>query len=276
MSRNGQLFMQRGTISQQQQQQQQVRSSRAQQDAAGAGRHQQQQRADAELSQAPAAAAAAAIPVSDRSLAVRQEFDAAVWQQAIKAATKGSSSERYDAAASEPTTAAGAWYATSAQQQQQAQAPSLPQQQQHAAAAATPTPTTSSSSMKPAAIQRALLGFHHPSQQMGLLAAVFPAWADNGCWLVDQLRPGVISPAPTPAEAAVALKGLALAAKRAGFKSVQLQSLVRLRSGGTSASRARCSVQSVAECGCVQQEPPTHVPAATCAAGARACGAGAV
>jgi hypothetical protein len=80
--------------------------------------------------------------------------------------------------------------------------------------------------MSAAKVQRTLLSFQHPKQLFALLQAVFPAWAANGCWLVSQSGPGVVS-APTPAEAAAAVKGLALAARRAQLNAVQLQSLVR-------------------------------------------------
>jgi hypothetical protein len=79
--------------------------------------------------------------------------------------------------------------------------------------------------MTASGIQRTLLSFKHPNAVLALLQSVFPAWAANGCWLVSQMGPGVVA-GPSPAEAAAALKGLALAARRAGLNTVQLQSLV--------------------------------------------------
>lgn len=79
--------------------------------------------------------------------------------------------------------------------------------------------------MAAASIQRVILSCRHPRDVTGLLQAVFPAWCDNGCWLVSQSVAGVVC-GPTPAEAAVALKGLALAARRARLNAVQTQSLV--------------------------------------------------
>jgi hypothetical protein len=74
-------------------------------------------------------------------------------------------------------------------------------------------------------VQKRLLGFRQPEQLLAYVESCFPDWAANGCWLLHQQRAGVVA-APTPAEAAAALKGVALAAKRAGFRTVQMQGLV--------------------------------------------------
>lgn len=79
--------------------------------------------------------------------------------------------------------------------------------------------------MTAASIQRVILSCRHPREVTGLLQAVFSSWCDNSCWLVSQSVAGVVC-GPTPAEAAVALKGLALAARRARLNAVQTQSLV--------------------------------------------------
>jgi hypothetical protein len=59
-------------------------------------------------------------------------------------------------------------------------------------------------------------------QLLVFLDETFPAWANNGCRLVHMGTGGQVE-APTPAEAAYALKGVGLAAKRAGLSQVRPQ-----------------------------------------------------
>lgn len=57
-------------------------------------------------------------------------------------------------------------------------------------------------------------------QLLAFLDETFPTWANNGCRLVHMGSGGQVE-APTPAEAAYALKGVGLAAKRAGLSQVR-------------------------------------------------------
>lgn len=181
------------------------------------------------------------------------EFDGTVWQEAIASLNSSSSSREADVDAA--ASAAGAWYAspttTTTSSSGSDGGDTTTSSSSSSSTAGTPLsstddPTSSSSGrskLSPASIQRVLLSFHHPSGLLGLLSAVFPSWVSNGGWLVCQSGVGVV-PGPTPAEAAVALKGLALAARRARFNAVQLQSLVRacrgvLTFGGSGAGGER-------------------------------------
>jgi hypothetical protein len=217
MTRDGQLFLQRGTVAPQQQQQQQQKRRSA---PAPSSTRQQQQSVQASAA-AGTPVVQPAFEVSDRNLQVHAEFDAAVWQQHIhRLQRSGSTDEETETAAA--AAAAGAWYASSASTTAAGAASAA-----HEPASATSSSDESSSSRNITAsgIQRTLLSFKHPDAVLALLQIVFPAWAANGCWLVSQTGLGVVA-APSPAESAAALKGLALAARRAGLNNVQLQSLV--------------------------------------------------
>jgi hypothetical protein len=238
MSRDGQLFLQRGTVTPQpQQQQQQTQQQQIQQQQAAPPALPPSSRVQQEQQQQPV------FEVSDRSLKVHAEFDAAVWQEQIRKLQRGGSSssgadtqdddEDVDAAAA----AAGAWYATPAAASSSSSSSSSSQSVVPTTTGTATTSTTSSSTdettsssssssrMTAAAIQRTLLGFSHPRALLALLTAVFPAWAANGGRLLSLTGPGVVA-GPGPAEAAAALKGLALAALRGRLNGVQLQSLV--------------------------------------------------
>jgi hypothetical protein len=212
LGRNGQLFLQRGDVTQQQQQQLQPSISPGSKPrtgaAAGAGRpaggggSRQQQ--------------SAAKPVSDKSLAIRLEFDPLVWKQPAAAGGNGNNTS----SSSPAKPAAAAWYGSNTVAS--------------AAAESTVQPNTNSNSgsLPQSAVRsnvrKQLLSFSHPDKLLQFVAACFPTWAANGFWLVDQQQPGVVA-APTPAEAAAALKGVAVSAKRAGLSPRQMQSLVSLR-----------------------------------------------
>ncbi|KAF8072712.1 AL1 [Scenedesmus sp. PABB004] len=170
---------------------------------------------------AAAAAAAAAAAVPDKSLAVRGEFDPLVWQQ------QPAGGGQHTPLA--PQRAADAWYgAPEAPPQQQERQQRQEQQQEREPLPPPSAPRRPSGSAGAADVRRVLLGFKHPDALLAHLEATFPVWAANGCWLLDQQAAGVVA-APTPAEAGVALKGVALAAKRAGLNPLQMQSLARDR-----------------------------------------------
>lgn len=78
----------------------------------------------------------------------------------------------------------------------------------------------------PEAVMYELLSARHPDELLRWLDAAFPAWSGGGCRLIHGGQ-RVPLDCPTPGEAATALKGLALAARRAGFNTVQRMSLVR-------------------------------------------------
>jgi hypothetical protein len=220
--------------------------------AQSSGMQQPAQTAAAAVGGAASQASGQALQVSDRSLSVRTELDPAVWQAHIHNLNPDSRAQDSQAAAAAAAlTSAGAWYASPLPATSTGSSPSSSSTSSldessdppttASGTASSETASSSSSSafssfeeasrhsssrqMSAAKVQRTLLGFQHPNQLFALLRAVFPAWTANGCWLVSQSGPGVVS-APTPAEAAAAVKGLALAARRARLNAVQLQSLV--------------------------------------------------
>jgi hypothetical protein len=220
LGRNGELFLQRGAVPQQP-------SSSSSSSAKAKSQAKQPQQGEAG-SQTPAQqrqqqAAAGAAAVSDRSLAVRSEFDPLVWQQ------------QTDTGSGVAARAADSWYTQPAGSSSTSSSSSSAVSD---AAAGSVGSSSSSSGVRPGLassaaarakacrdVQRRLLGFRQPEQLLAYIEACFPDWAANGCWLLHQQRAGVVA-APTPAEAAAALKGVALAAKRAGFSTLQTQGLV--------------------------------------------------
>ena len=125
---------------------------------------------------------------------------------------------------------------------------------------------SSRTKVKLSTVQRALWSFSSPEALLKQLEFTFPAWSDNGCRLVGMtagtahrssssscgngssrgsgssssrdviLEEGrVVVAAPTPAEAAVALKGVAIAAKKAKLRSTRMMSLVSRTGDGTNA-----------------------------------------
>lgn len=61
-------------------------------------------------------------------------------------------------------------------------------------------------------VRRQLQQLGSPQEVVELLRLVFPAWSNNG-WRLVAMSSGHQVEAPTPAEAAAALRGLALAAR---------------------------------------------------------------
>eukprot|EP00878_Enallax_costatus_P012311 GHUV01012859.1.p1 GENE.GHUV01012859.1~~GHUV01012859.1.p1 ORF type:complete len:594 (+),score=212.85 GHUV01012859.1:1627-3408(+) len=208
LGREGELFLQRGAVQQQQPpppaglQQQDSSSSRsmaADNQPAAAPLSSSQRLAQQKLEEA-----AAAIP--DSNLAVRPEFDPNVWHQ---------STTQQHAAAAINSAPPAAWYADS-------------DTTSSSVAHRPPQSTARNVKAARANVQKQLLGFNNPDRLLACIEACFPVWSSNGCWLLHQRRLGAV-PSPTPGEAASALKGVTLAAKRAGYNTVQTHGLARDR-----------------------------------------------
>jgi hypothetical protein len=112
--------------------------------------------------------------------------------------------------------------------------------------------SSSGNNIKPSTVQRALWSFSSPEVLLKQLELTFPAWASNGCRLVgmtagtahassgsssssnsssssgegDVAGGCVVVAAPSPAEAAVALKGVGIAARKAKLRQAQMMGLV--------------------------------------------------
>uniref|UniRef100_A0A383WBY4 RAP domain-containing protein n=1 Tax=Tetradesmus obliquus TaxID=3088 RepID=A0A383WBY4_TETOB len=228
LGRNGELFLQRGAVPQQPSSSSSSSSSskgakadsqakRLQQAATGsqppAQRQQQQQQV------------AGGAAVSDRSLAVRSEFDPLLWQQPGDGNAAATSAADFWC-----TQSAGGGSATSSGAAAVSNAAAGSVDSSSSSSRAQPGQASSAAARAKACreVQRRLLGFKQPEQLLAYIERCFPDWAANGCWLLHQQRAGVV-PAPTPAEAAAALKGVALAAKRAGLGAAQTQGLARDR-----------------------------------------------
>lgn len=250
LGRNGEVFLQRGAVN----------SS-----GSGAGSD-----ADARRRAQAAAGSSARSPpgprqqqqqqpqqqIPDRMLAVRPEFAPSVWSQ------------QPGAAATSQQATGSTWYGAAGAAAAHGSSSTAP--------AAAPTGRrggVAASAAVQAEVQQQLLGFAHPSQLLSHVEACFPAWAANGCWLVDQARLGVVA-APTPAEAATCLKGVALAAKRSGLSASQTQGLVSgaCRQGGQRVpARAAWHMHSAAcmqqaRSSCSRQANHATIPAAVLAA----------
>jgi hypothetical protein len=215
LGRNGELFLQRGAV------QQQPGSSSTSSSSGGGAKASSQPRAPQQADRAsqprqqPASTGTGAA-VSDRSLAVRSEFDPLLWRQ--QNSSSGADSTSQDT-----------WYAqTAGSSSSTAVADAAAGRSASSSSSGGRSGQARSAAARAQAcrdVQRRLLGFQQPEALLGYVEACFPDWAANGCWLLHQQRAGVVM-APTPAEAAAALKGVALAAKRAGFSAVQTQGLV--------------------------------------------------
>jgi hypothetical protein len=216
LGRNGELFLQRGAV---QQQQQPSSSSSSDGGAKASSQSRAPQQADGGSQprvQQQQASVSTGVAVSDRSLAVRSEFDPLLWRQ--RSNSSGADSLAGDSWYTQParsSSASAVADAAASRLDSSSSSRGRPGQASTAAARAKACRD----------VQRRLLGFQQPEQLLGYIEACFPDWAGNGCWLLHQQRAGVVV-APTPAEAAAALKGVALAAKRAGFSAVQTQGLV--------------------------------------------------
>eukprot|EP00879_Flechtneria_rotunda_P018508 GHRR01019420.1.p1 GENE.GHRR01019420.1~~GHRR01019420.1.p1 ORF type:complete len:734 (+),score=290.90 GHRR01019420.1:100-2301(+) len=232
MGRSGELFLQRGAV----QPTSSNRSTRAQDSSrskssssskprsASSSNNSQPEHTAVEqqpmTSQQRSGASTTNVP--DSNLAVRREFDTPVWQQC--AAGDGADTSIPN------TSVAAAWYA-----EQVGSTQSNSSEGTHRAAAARPSTSrlhagasTWSKPLSSAAVQQHLKSFNSPEQLLQFLESQFATWSQNGCWLADQRKRGVVT-APTPAEAAAALKGVALAAKRAAYSAMQTQGLARDR-----------------------------------------------
>jgi hypothetical protein len=223
LGRNGELFLQRGAV----QQQQPSGSSSTGGGAKASSQSRAPQQADKggqpRLQQQQQASVGTGAAVSDRSLAVRSEFDPLLWRQ--QSGSSGADSTAGDSWYTQPAGSSSSSAVTDAAASRSGSSSSSGQLGQASNAAARAKACRD--------VQRRLLGFQQPEQLLGYVEACFPDWAGNGCWLLHQQRAGVVV-APTPAEAAAALKGVALAAKRAGFSAVQTQGLVSSsRHGGS-------------------------------------------
>lgn len=202
LGREGELFLQRGSV-QAQQSNCSVRNPDEDHDPAAAPLSHSQQLAQQKLEEA-------AVAIPDSNLAVRQEFKPIVWQL--------SAAQHRDVPAIS-STPPDAWYAGNDSSSSSSDDSNKEPSARHA--------NTSARSVREvkADIHKRLLGFHHPDNLLCYIEMCFPAWARNGCWLLHQRRLGAVL-APTPGEAASVLKGVALAAKRAGYNTVQTQGLV--------------------------------------------------
>lgn len=226
LGREGELFLQRGTVQQQQQRQAQQQAKSGafaaapdEVTAAVSSGSSFTPSSDTEpavmtpaqrLAQQKLEEAAAAIP--DSNLAVRTEFDTTVWQQHAQQPQQ----QQQVAPTDQPTVA---WYASdsSSSSQRPSQSPT--------AAPGQTAPPGSSKRVSRITVHQHLLSYKHPDKLLAYIERCFPAWSRNGCWLLHQSRLGVVA-APTPGEAAAALKGVALAAKRAGYNVTQTHGLV--------------------------------------------------
>lgn len=148
-------------------------------------------------------------------LAVVREFDTAVWQ-GLRPEPRPVSPHSRDDSRLAGSAAGAAWYA----------APTgAAGSSMTASAGATAAEPSQAAVQGPRDPRVDLLAFRDPLLLFRGVSDCFPAWAANGYWLLHQQRPGAVA-APGPGEAALALKGAALAARRAGYTGARMQALV--------------------------------------------------
>lgn len=142
-------------------------------------------------SAAGATAAAGGPPPSASAAAVADDFDPARWRLMAEAVR-----------INDPRPETSGWW--------------LPADDKTAGSSSAADDAAASALADSATVRRQLMRVGSPQEAVDLLKAVFPAWAANGWRLVHVSSGGAVE-APTPAEAAAALRGIALAAKCSAF-----------------------------------------------------------